>query len=181
MYGIVAALMCGIMASACAALSGSSRTVPVHIVYSNVQCRGTLAPSLTRITDAAGLEALIGNKLATKPGNETHAPRFPATDTGFPATNTGFPATDTGFPATNTGKLFSIDMGERPSAGYALALQRAIQAQGVLTIYVDWQEPSPNTMTAQVMTHPCLVVRLPPDVEKIRVVDQTGRTRMSSD
>ncbi|MEQ1836927.1 MAG: protease complex subunit PrcB family protein [Candidatus Nitrotoga sp.] len=180
--------MCGIMASACAALSGSSRTVPVHIVHSNVQCRGTLAPSLTRITDAAGLEALIGNKLATKPGNETHAPRFPATDTGFPATNTGFPATntgfpatDTGFPATNTGKLFSIDMGEHPSAGYALALQRAIQAQGVLTIYVDWQEPSPNTMTAQVMTHPCLVVRLPPDVEKIRVVDQTGRTRMSSD
>ena len=160
MYGIVAAFMCGIMASACAALSGSSRTVPVHIVYSNVQCRGTLAPSLTRITDAAALEALIGNKLATKPGNETHAPRFPATDTG---------------------KLFSIDMGERPSAGYALALQRAIQAQGVLTIYVDWQEPSPNTMTAQVMTHPCLVVRLPPDVEKIRVVDQTGRTRMSSD
>lgn len=160
MYGIVAALMCGIMASACAALSGSSRTVPVHIVYSNVQCRGTLAPSLTRIIDAAALEALIGNKLATKPDNETHAHLFSATDTG---------------------KLFSIDMGERPSAGYALALQRAIQAQGVLTIYVDWQEPSPNTMTAQVMTHPCLVVRLPPDVEKIRVVDQTGRTRMSSD
>lgn len=165
MYGIVAAFMCGIMASACAALSGSSRTVPVHIVYSNVQCRGTLAPSLTRITDAAALEALIGNKLATKPGNETHAPRFPATDMG---------------------KLFSIDMGERPSAGYALTLQRAIQAQGVLTIYVDWQEPPPNTMTAQVMTHPCLVVRLPPDVEtpsveKIRVLDQTGRTRMSSD
>lgn len=167
MYGIVAAFMCGIMASACAALSGSSRTVPVHIVYSNVQCRGTLAPSLTRIIDAAALEALIGNKLATKLSNETHAPQFPATDTGFPA--------------TDTGKLFSIDMGERPSAGYALALQRAIQAQGVLTIYVDWQEPSPNTMTAQVMTHPCLVVRLPPDVEKIRVVDQTGRTRMSSD
>lgn len=167
MCGVVAAFMCGIMASACAALSGSSRAVPVHIVYSNIQCRGTLAPSLTQITDAAALEALIGNKLATKLGNKTHASLFPATDTGVPA--------------TNTGKLFSIDMGERPSAGYALALQRAIQARGVLTIYVDWQEPPPNTMTAQVMTHPCLVVHLPPDVEKIRVLDQTGRTRMSSD
>ena len=161
---LVEIFSCGVMVSACAGSGGSPRAVPVEVIYSNVQCRGTPAPSLARIGDAAALGRLTGNELATGLGT---------------ATNVRIE-----FPVSDTVQLFSIDMGERPSAGYALSLQRAEHADGVLMFYVDWQEPPPDALTAQVMTHPCVVVRVSPldiKIKKMRVIDQAGRVRIEED
>ncbi len=159
---LVETFVCGVMVSACTGPSGLSRVVPVEIVYSNLQCRGTPTPSLARISDTKVLDRLIGSEWATEFGTAT-SPRAE-------------------FPAPGTAWLLSVDMGERPSAGYALSVQRAEVAAGVLTLHADWQEPSPEALTSQVMTHPCVVVRVPAlEVKKIRVADQAGRVRLSSD
>lgn len=153
-----------VMVNACVATGGASRAVPMDVVYSNSHCRGTSAASVTRIKEAAELDKLTGNALGTGLGMTTGARiEFPAPDRAW---------------------LLGIDMGERRNAGYALALQRAELAGDVLTLYTDWQEPPPDALTAQVMTHPCVVVRVPPldpTLKKIRVIDQAGRVRIEED
>ena len=161
---LVEIFVCAVMVSACTSPGGSLRAVPVEVVYSDTQCRGTPAPSLARIGDEAALRRLTGN-----------APAM-VLDTASSARAE--------FPAPATAWLLSVDMGERPSAGYALTLQRAEIAGGVLTLYADWQEPPPDALTAQVMTHPCVVVRVSPldiKIKKMRVIDQVGRVRIEED
>ena len=51
--------------------------------------------------------------------------------------------------------------------------------QLALTVPVDWREPLPGYVQTQVMTHPCLLVKLPNGAfSQIRVVDQDGRLRL---
>ena len=80
----------------------------------------------------------------------------------------------------NSERVFVISMGLRPTAGYRLSLAhtRARLEHGVATIPLTWHEPATGAITAQVITHPCLVVAL----EKrryaaVRAVDQNGVER----
>jgi hypothetical protein len=73
-----------------------------------------------------------------------------------------------------------IEMGERPTAGYALDLppDAARIKDGRLELIVDWTEPPPDAITAQVITSPCLLVRLPrAGYREVRVIDQEGSVR----
>lgn len=77
-----------------------------------------------------------------------------------------------------------ISMGQRPTAGYGLDLAPAAARlrDGVLEIGVDWQEPGPGGMAAQVVTTPCLLLQLPAvSFQRIQVVDRQGQTRLSAD
>lgn len=74
-----------------------------------------------------------------------------------------------------------IAMGQQSSGGYALSLSGAPATveNGVLTAPLEWREPPPGYAQTQVMTHPCLLVKLPKAAfSQMRIVDQEGRLRL---
>ena len=74
-------------------------------------------------------------------------------------------------------------MGQQPTAGYRLNLlpQQAVAlAEQVLTVKVAWESPSADSLQAQVVTNPCLLIRLPKvEFNSVQVVDQQGQLRLS--
>jgi hypothetical protein len=74
-------------------------------------------------------------------------------------------------------------MGQRPTGGYALGLQdpTVAIANRVGTVVVRFQEPAPGAMVPQVLTSPCLLLKLPKDdLREVRVVDPTGLLRATA-
>ncbi|NJM11646.1 MAG: protease complex subunit PrcB family protein [Synechococcaceae cyanobacterium SM1_2_3] len=74
-----------------------------------------------------------------------------------------------------------LAMGQRPSAGYGLSLignTVAIQ-DGVLTVQVAWREPLPGYRQAQMISNPCLLLKLPEaNFSRFQVRDQDGQVRL---
>lgn len=76
-----------------------------------------------------------------------------------------------------------VSMGSRPTTGYALALQEpaVVVADGVATVVVRFEEPAPGAILAQVVTSPCLLVRIPRERTRMfHVVDTSGRLRATA-
>jgi hypothetical protein len=76
--------------------------------------------------------------------------------------------------------LVWIDMGLKPSGGYALSLARPVAAlaAGVAVITVQWRHPRPGSVVTQQLTAPCLLVRLERGkFHSIKIEDETGRER----
>lgn len=74
-----------------------------------------------------------------------------------------------------------LAMGQRPTAGYQLALaQPSLRIDdGVAVVRVLWMEPAPSSAQAQVLTSPCAMLKLPrKGYERVRVVDQNGQARL---
>jgi hypothetical protein len=81
--------------------------------------------------------------------------------------------------------VLMVTMGTRPSTGYRLnylAPQHQVRLQGdSLRLGLAWQTPEPDSVQAQVMTQPCLVIKLPQrDFDRVRVVDQEGTVRLNT-
>ena len=73
--------------------------------------------------------------------------------------------------------LIAISRGPQPTAGYSIAFESAMLDQGTARLSVRWQTPAADTVQAQVITHPCLVVALPRvAVKRVTVADQSGQT-----
>lgn len=78
--------------------------------------------------------------------------------------------------------LVLIEMGRRPTAGFGLApLEPAFSvADGTARLSIAWQEPGPESVVAQVMTSPCLLIAVPRgDYDRIVVRDQDNQLRTS--
>ncbi|MGB5064619.1 MAG: protease complex subunit PrcB family protein, partial [Candidatus Competibacter sp.] len=74
-----------------------------------------------------------------------------------------------------------VAMGARPSAGYGLSLASgsATVRDAVLSVRVNWREPPPGYRQAQVVTSPCLALKVPDaPFSRITVLDQAGRVRL---
>jgi hypothetical protein len=56
--------------------------------------------------------------------------------------------------------LVAVSRGSKPTPGYALSLESASQTGDVIRLEYEWEQPDPNAVLAQVMTHPCSVVAL---------------------
>jgi hypothetical protein len=56
-----------------------------------------------------------------------------------------------------------VEMGRRPTAGYAVSLAdpEVELADGTAGVTVAWNEPAADAVTAQVVTSPCTFIRLP--------------------
>lgn len=148
----------GFAATACTIGGASPNPVPVEVVYAHVRCLDPDSPAVRRIDTEQALHAL------TRP----RTPLEPAASS----------AERLRLPAPATAWLLRVGMGQRPTAGYSIAVVRAEVAGDVLTVHVDWQEPVPGMSSAQVITHPCVVLQLAPlNVTRVRVVDQVGRVR----
>ena len=77
--------------------------------------------------------------------------------------------------------MLLVAMGARPSAGYGLSLtgESATVRDGVLSVRVDWREPPPGYRQAQVVTRPCLVLKVSAvPFARITVLDSEGRVRL---
>lgn len=80
---------------------------------------------------------------------------------------------------TQSAVLF-VSMGQQRSAGYGLRLAREEMQikSGSAEIIMQWQEPQPGMMVAQVITHPCVFIKFPlGDYQLVRVVDQNNTLR----
>lgn len=75
------------------------------------------------------------------------------------------------------GPYVAIDLGSRPTAGYGIAVSRqAGLRDDVLVLKATVFEPQPGAITAQVITSPCALVRIPVvDFKSMRLIDQSGR------
>jgi PrcB C-terminal len=70
-----------------------------------------------------------------------------------------------------------VSMGRQPSAGYAVELARpvALVKGEVAGLQVALRRPAPGAITAQVLTAPCLVVKLPRQgLAEVKVADADG-------
>jgi hypothetical protein len=154
---VTASVLAALAVGGCAGDGAVSAELPAKVAYASLHCSAGGGPAVRRIADAAALHAAIGRgHVLDEPG-----PRVE-------------------LPAPEVATLWQVDMGERPTAGYTLAVTRVEQHNRSLVVHVDWQEPLPGAIVAQVVTHPCAIIRLPPlQVEEVRVVDQSGRARIT--
>lgn len=76
-----------------------------------------------------------------------------------------------------------IELGQRPSGGYGLAVSRQADRRGdILRLRATFIEPGPDAMVTQALTAPCALVRLPVGEEareeaRIELYDQAGNLR----
>ena len=153
-WAVAAAALLG----ACAAHRHGLATAAV--LRAGAHCGDPAGPSARWIGDEAGLRAALAA------GSALAAPAEPPARVDL----------------SREGVL-AISMGTRPTAGYALALHETAVAvaDGVATVVVRFDEPAPGAMLAQVLTSPCLLVRIPRDgLREVRVVDPAGVARATA-
>jgi len=82
-------------------------------------------------------------------------------------------------PAVDFGRfgVLAVEMGRRSSAGYGFKTDAvtAGRSKDTVAVTLTHVQPAPGAMTAQVMTSPWILIRLPlSDFQQIRVVDPDG-------
>ncbi len=75
-----------------------------------------------------------------------------------------------------------VDMGQRPSGGYGLAVTRpaVLHEDGRIFLRGTFVEPAAGMPATAEVTSPCVLVKLPAGVKFVRVYDQTDRLRADS-
>lgn len=157
----VPALLAVLLLQGCAWAGDRSPDVaalPVERLYGDSQCAGLDQPAAIWIASPAEWRRLYGQ--VTSP--RMSPPPAPVVD------------------FAREGVLL-LAMGQRSSAGYGLspAGEAATVRDGVLAVRVEWREPPPGYLQAQVITSPCLALKLPAVAfTRIRAVDREGRVRL---
>ncbi|HEX4896183.1 MAG TPA: protease complex subunit PrcB family protein [Solimonas sp.] len=84
-----------------------------------------------------------------------------------------------GMDTLHAGGYVLIGMGQRNSGGYGLAVSReATERDGVLRLQATFLVPSAGRMVTQMITSPCVLVRVPASGWRaVEVVDQDGLLR----
>ncbi len=71
--------------------------------------------------------------------------------------------------------LLSVYKGPQPTPGFSFSLSAARVVQGTAELTVQWHEPDPNMVQAQMMTNPCLVIGIEPGgYSTVRVRESDG-------
>jgi hypothetical protein len=73
-----------------------------------------------------------------------------------------------------------VSMGQQRSGGYAIkpAREELIITNGSAELAIHWQEPGPGMMVIQVITHPCIFIKVPRgNYQTLRIVDQDNKVR----
>lgn len=142
----------------------ANQKVAVRALWVSTQCGGVgEAPSWVWVEGSAALAASLQPSPERVPGGS--APALPEVDFAHE-------------------RVLRLDMGRRPTAGYALGLLtgEAAVTDGLATLRIEWREPEPGRLQAQVVTQPCLVLALPRGEHgALRVLDQAGRERFRAE
>lgn len=80
------------------------------------------------------------------------------------------------------GPFALVEMGQRPSGGYGIAISRvATVHRDVLILHATFVSPAADAITSQALTAPCVLVSLPAQgYADVQVVDQQGSLRARS-
>ena len=74
--------------------------------------------------------------------------------------------------------VLAVEMGQQSSAGYGFEAEKItayLEAHSAI-VKLDWRRPSPGALTAQMVTGPWILIRMPVGLyNNIRVVDNDGR------
>ena len=73
-----------------------------------------------------------------------------------------------------------VSMGQQRTGGYGieLAQEDLVVHNDTAQITLRWREPEPGMMVTQVLTHPCVFLRVPrADYQSVLVVDQENKVR----
>jgi len=71
--------------------------------------------------------------------------------------------------------LLSVYKGPQPTPGFSFSLSAARVVQGSAELTVQWHEPDPDKVQAQMMTNPCLVIGIEPGgYSTVRVRESDG-------
>lgn len=76
----------------------------------------------------------------------------------------------------DTHKLFLLEMGRKPTGGFALTLSDNIitYQDNIIKINVNWRSPNSSAIVAQSITSPCLLVLIPKgSYRKLSVINQS--------
>lgn len=76
-----------------------------------------------------------------------------------------------------------VTMGQQPTAGYRLnflpGAHRVILGGRTLQINLAWEEPAADSIQAQVLTQPCLLLQVPRrSFTRVEILDQQGTVRL---
>jgi len=155
--------LCFVMAGCCT-FTGSScavQTLKAEQLFAGVQCGGQGQTVLVHwIADESNYHDLQENFSAGTIGGKL-SQNLPQVD-------------------FSTHGVLMVGMGEKPTAGYSLSLgaQEVEVDKGVALIHLSWQEPPVGAILAQVVTSPCVFLRLPKaDFSKVRIMDQNSKVK----
>lgn len=163
---LILALCLSALLSSCAATGAgsdqpnASQNGELSLVHGGSQCGSNGAePRVTWVDDAVSFKRIIVRANA-KSGRERAVPGMDFQQHG----------------------VVWISMGDKPSAGYRINSDGSTFIQDeALNVPVDWAEPAPGYVQAQVLTSPCLLIAVPRgNFTAINVIDQNGKTRISS-
>lgn len=148
--------------SGTACSSGIHKSAPVYInaevIYRGSQCNGPeKGPSAEWVLDAEHLSLVYSRLHRNIIGSSVSGP----------------PEVD-----LSSFILLMVDMGHLPTSGYGIELaDRTVQvAGGTADIRVVWVEPAPGSMQAQVISSPCIMIKLPrTGYDSVSLTDQNGR------
>ena len=155
---LLAALL---LISGCAQTSGSAvvdGVLPAQILYASPQCGSVERSAVIWIASLDDWRFHYGQVMSLR----MNPPAPPAVD----------------FPGEG---VLLIAMGQRPSAGYGLNLigDSVVMEDGMLTVRVAWREPPPGYRQAQMISNPCLLLKLPKaNFSRFQVRDQDGQVRL---
>ncbi|MFH7321321.1 protease complex subunit PrcB family protein [Desulfurivibrio sp. D14AmB] len=155
---VLVAAVGGMLLAGCATVARES--LGVEVLFAGGQCGGSTAhPALTLIERQAQLDS------------------FYVRQASFGAPPPAAPRLDFSHQLA-----LLIEMGQRPTGGYGLALAEPTAAleKGRLELRLDWQEPPPGLAQTQALTSPCLLLALPAgDYRQITIRDRQGRIRLA--
>ncbi len=76
------------------------------------------------------------------------------------------------------GPYVLVEMGERRSGGYKLAVSRqADQLGSLVRLYATFISPPKSAMVTMALSSPCVLVALPQPAEAVELIDQAGTVR----
>jgi len=130
------------------------------IMFASQQCNGSVSePTATLVTRQEQLDQIYQQLQSNSLGS-----RHPVPVMDF-----------------NKNTILFMEMGQQRTGGYQLAFdsRKPIQVfEDYVGITVTWLEPDKNTVTTQVMTTPCVLVRFAAgNYSAVRVFDQHGKQR----
>jgi hypothetical protein len=170
---LLSSLLGSIQGCAQPANPGPGQTGPLtaEVLHNATQCGGGfLQPTVlyksftkTRVSNLPAAGFIKGRDKQKQPA-QPQTPAVPAVD------------------FTSEGVLF-ISMGQRPTVGYSLSfVQGWLRLKSdILEVKVIWLEPPPGYRQAQMLTEPCMLLKIPAvPFQHIHVVDQEGKVRIST-
>lgn len=132
-----------------------STELPFETLYSSARCDSSVkGPAITWVTDDDAYRLLYRRLQGSLLG--------------------GPPAPEVDFKRET---VILVEMGFRPSGGYEIIVNpgSVVKRDAELEVNADFKSPPPDMLTAQVITSPCVILRLKRvSFKKIRLLDASG-------